>query len=622
MQQKGSLLPRLRLLAPLVLLLGVTRAADVSHNDQPLPKSPLQYHIQTLTDSASAILNQGDVEQKKSSRILQMVPTGLLPFGVGRKGPYLVFRNDLRLREQDLANAVVGRINPNDATGATDLPLYLYDSITFGNTPDWIVVKLKEEVNIENEKVFVQFYSSGDKTDPISPPIRSTERVYQYYSSGASGALTVGVVIAIIYMALSCCCWILGVKQFYHLIKIAQMLYMVNLIASTPKSHLIYSYLEGFRYNIFNIVPNPVKILEREGVECQPAVEFFSEDLSCHSYNTLRNYVLGFLIYLVLYCFIKVNKFHEINYWNNLKDAFKFKVFMLTILPDVMIAIFLNAVGGPYNSVMSAGFLFCLVLLLWYGYIFSSIIVMWANRSEELISFLGHYTFSRSNLYITDSKLGLKVIAVLLENLKVIILTLMIALFNNAPKTQMVIVFIVYILYALFLFIFRPYNGISQNVIFGLSDICFFILLVMIYAGDTKFFETSTSFKEDGLGAGEVLMYFLILLLNLIVFFLPVLKGQDAREVKPQNSESITIQEDDEVNGKKSGQATPTHPKFRTVEEEKKESKIPKGKSSDQNDNIQRSPSGKGPARDIHTADGQKSSLFLTRTQPEHPGYS
>lgn len=585
---------------------------SVTQDSTTTPESVLAKEINDLAASASAVLGSGPVrEEQTTRRLLQQMPTGVLPFGVALKGPHFVFRNVLNLRPEDLNNAVVGRINPDDPTGANDLPLYAVDSITLGNTPDWIVVNLADNVHIENERVFVKFYNSGDTTKPVSPRIQSENRVYQYGLSSASNVFTFGLVLSIVYMSLACCCWFFGVKQFYHLIKIPQMLYMIDLLASKPKSQLIYNYLEAFRYNLFNIIPNPVMIQEVEGVECQPAIEFFSEELSCHSYNTLKNYVLAFIIYFILFCFVKVNKFHEINYWNNLKDAFKIKVFMLAILPDVLIATFLNAVGGPYNSVMSLGFLFSVVLLIWYGYIFSSVLFLWSKKDEEIVSFLGHYTFSRSNLYVSDSKLGMKVLAVMLENVKILIVTMMIALFNNAPKPQMVIVFLAYLLHAIFLLVFRPYNGLAHNVIFAVSDLCFFILVVMIFAVHLKFEDMSASFKEDSIGAGQAVMYFLILFLNLVVFILPVLKGQDSREIKPQNSETNMVQEDEEHH-RRSGASTPiSRPKFKMEGDDKHDAvQVVKSKGGDQSD-IQKLPSNKGPARDIHTADGPKSKLLL-----------
>ena len=190
-------------------------------------------------------------------------------------------------------------------------------------------------------------------------------------------------VMAIAYMILSCCCWVFGVRQFYHLIRIAQLLYMINLMSVNNRPADVHAVLENFKYNIFNIVPNPVKINERTQVECIPTFDFWAEGYSCHAYNTLKNYVLGFLIYLVIYGFLRTNKYQDVAFWQYLKRNVNFTVFMISIMPDVFLAILVNAVAPLTNSVLSLGFLFSLILILWYGYLISDYLRLWSSRSDE-----------------------------------------------------------------------------------------------------------------------------------------------------------------------------------------------------------------------------------------------
>lgn len=361
--------------------------------------------------------------------------------------------------------------------------------------------------------------------------------------------LTLSLVMAIVYMAATCCCWIFGARQFYHLIRISQLLYMINLLATKPKPASVYGILENFRYNIFNIVPNPVKISERDGVQCKAAFDFWSEGMSCHAYNTLKNYVLGFLIYLVLYCFILTNKYQHISYWANLKATMKFTVFMLTIMPDVLIAIFINATAPLNNSVLSLGFLFCFVLIVWYAYLVSRYLGLYKKKNEEIVGFLSYYVFSRSNLTMSDPKIGLKVLAVTLDNVKIFVITMMIALFNNSPKSQMVIIFIVYILNSLFLLIVRPYTNLFHNLFFGVSDLAFFVLVLTMYIYHMGFEDMSSQKRENTFGGTMVAMVWIIYVLNLIVYILPVLKGQDKRDVRPDRFE--TEKESDKANLKR-----------------------------------------------------------------------
>jgi hypothetical protein len=524
-----------------LLIFGLVLSSEEVYVSQGTGKKTIALEKEVKVANLVANADQGN-SKPAGKRVLQGARTSTTPVYVERYGPHFIFKNIHMLAEEQLKDALFRTFDP--ANPHYEQRNFGIDSIKLGNTPEWIIVELNEESNIENEHVYLTLYPEGTSNTPIY--IYGSERAYQYYSSSASGTLTFSIVLAIIYMAASCCCWIFGVKQFYHLIKTAQMVYMINLLASKPKSALIYSYLEGFRYNIFKIVPNPVIISEWDGVQCQPAPVFFSEGWSCHAYNSLRNYVLGFLIYLVLFCFVKVNKFHELAYWNNLKDAFKIKMFMLTIMPDVFIAIYLNAVGGPYNSVMSLGFLFSLILILWYGYILSSYFTLWIRKDDELLNFLGHFTFSRSPLYISDSKLGLKFLAVMLEQLKVLIIVTMIGLFNNAPKTQMVIIFLVYILHAIFILYVRPWNSLPHNICIAVSDICAFILVLLIFIGDAGMHSHDSTWREDNIAAGQAVMYFLILFLNIIVFLFPVLKGSDLPEYRHKEI-SHSIGEDEDI---------------------------------------------------------------------------
>lgn len=452
-------------------------------------------------------------------------------FILSRMGPSLYFANVLGLTEEELQQPVEvwahsdGSLNDPALYGAKALEV---DSIEEADKKNTLVVKLTSDADFGGSYIWVNFVNSNQM-------IRSSKPLEYNFTSGYSGLLILSFAMAIVYMALSCCCWIFGVKQFYHLIRIAQLLFMINLMSSRQKPASAYAMLEGFRYNIFNIVPNPVEIDEREALDCTPKYEFWAEGLSCHAYNTLRNYVLGFIIYLVLYFFIVTNKYHNVHFWNNLRRTMRFTVFMLAIMPDVFIAIYVNAVAPLDNAVLSLGFLFCIILVFWYGLLIWRYISLWANNNLEIVAFLEHYMFSRSNLTIVDKKLGLKVLAVTLENLKVLVVVTMIALFNNSSKTQLIIVLVVYILNAVFLFVVRPYNGTWQNIFFGVSDLAFFVLVLVLYLYHGASAGMSQSKRENTYGATMVAMVWIIFFMNLIVYILPVLKGHDKLEVIPSS---------------------------------------------------------------------------------------
>lgn len=349
--------------------------------------------------------------------------------------------------------------------------------------------------------------------------------------------------MAIVFMALSCGCWIFGARQFYHLVRIAQMLHLLTFLTTGPKPSRVYAMLENFKYNIFNVIPNPVIISERNEVQCLPGYDFWSEGYSCLAYNTLRNYVLGFIIYVVLYGFLLTNKYHEVGFWFYLKRTMRFTVYMLSIMPDIFLGIYANAVAPLTNSVLSLGFLFSGILLLWYGFFISRYLGLYFNRNQEIVGFLSHYVFSRSDLTMSDKKLGCKVLAVTLENLKILVVVTMIGLFHNSPNTQLVLVMLAFILNALFLVIIRPYTSIWQNLIFALSDTAFFVivLVLLIYRGN--FDTTAAGVREGTYGGIVVAMVWIIFFANLVIFLFPVLKGQDTIEVVPTGETELRERE-------------------------------------------------------------------------------
>ena len=453
-------------------------------------------------------------------------------FKIARRKQTVVIANTFMATEANLKGNIKLYQSPtNDFSNYTSGMSLSFSNLRIGNTDGYVVLELAETSSVNRNYLFVEF------TD-MNAVVRSSGKIYQYYESSASSMLTFSLAISIVYMVLSCCCWFFGAKQFYHLIRIAQMLYMLALISASTKSAMLYLYVEDFKYNIFNIVPNPVQIKEVEGVKCQPAIEFFAEGLSCHSYNSLQNYVLGIIIFGAILIFTVTSRFSESAFFVGVRKASSFNIFMLTILPDVFIAVYLNGVAGLTNGILSLGFLFCIILILWEAYIISKIISFARVRNEEAVEFMRFFMFSRSNLNLNDRKFGLKVLAVLFEQLKALIIVTMIALFNTEPKTQMVIIFVTYILNAIFIVSFRPYTGIWQNFFFALSDTCFFIIVLLMLIAHNGYSTFVASTLEDGIGTGQAVLFWIIFLSNLFVFVTPVLKGQDSIDI---HNESVRL---------------------------------------------------------------------------------
>lgn len=222
---------------------------------------------------------------------------------------------------------------------------------------------------------------------------------------------------------------------------------------------------------------------------------------------------------------------------------------MLAILPDVFLAILVNAVAPLTHSVLALGFLFCLVLILWYGQLISGYLSMWTTRSEEQLDFIRFFIFNRTELTRQNKKIGLNMLAIFFDDLKVIIVVVMIGLFNDSRTTQFSIVILAYILNALFLIGVRPYESIWQNIFYAISDLSFFILILSLHIYNVKADSTGVDReKREGAHSGIVVaMVWIIFIVNLVVYLLPVLKGKDRNEVNPESPSQV---KDSEADGK------------------------------------------------------------------------
>ena len=514
-----------------------------------------------------------------------------------RRDQTLVFKNTFGFSsDTDLSTQFTLK---SDSTGNADSPSRVLEkpkSVFWGNDRQYIVLQMDEKTELDNEYLYLSVANSLN-----SKVYRSQDRIYQYYDSGASTTMGASLGIAIVFMLFACCCWCCGARQFVLLIRIPQMIFMLAFLGSKPQAASYFSLLENFRHNLFSIIPNPVVIDEQNGNECQLPIQFFSEMLSCHVYNTVRNYVLSFIIFSIFYAFIVSNKFHDRKFFIRLRNTMDIHIFMLTIFPDVAIAIYLNAVAGLTNSVLSIGFFFSILLVVWYVHIFKTVIgYYFQHNNAQLIAFLKFFVFSRNRLTDTDPKLGIKLLAVMLDYLKIFIIVTMIALFYNAPKTQMVIVFLVYLFNAAFLIAVRPYVNMLQNIFFATSDIAFFIIVVLTFARQNTFDSTSMNTKEGRYGGAQSAMIIIIFIVTHCNFLIPMIKGQDSQAVIHKTEEGIQDEASaNELQGKSS-----------TIL--KREPEADKPHHVDQKEPVVASSNYLGkpkvPERDIHTAEGRTTS--------------
>lgn len=493
-----------------------SKSVQIPENRESQPGSEMISHAQTI-----------------SHRILQTTVKIPFSFEPAKRLTGLVARTSPMTTAAIAAGLVPGtkkfaafRTTKSAAT-ATDADYTFVGQVTVkeANQPEYVLVELPSGAVVDNNIIALGQFTTDNKL--TGNTLFISDKVVYFSDSKGTGAKTISIVLAIILMAASCFCWLCGVPQFYHLIKVAQMLYMKVLLASPKQPTILFWLLSGFHLNLFRVVPNPVKINEINGNSCQPSAQFFGEDLSCHVYNTLRNYVLGFLIYLVLYFFIHFNIYDDVDFWKNIKDVTKINMFMLAIFPDVCIGIFGNLASPASNSVLSVGVMMSIALILWYVYIFSWAIKTCTSGGKEAVEFLSHYIFSRSPQSPDDPQINRKIVAIFLEYLKVFVVVIMIGLFNSAPKTQLVIIFLVYILHALYLLIVRPFVNLFHNILLAVSDIAFFIMVLLTFITNSYEDPGKESAIEGGFADAQAAMVAIILLANLIIYLLPLGVGQD-----------------------------------------------------------------------------------------------
>lgn len=347
--------------------------------------------------------------------------------------------------------------------------------------------------------------------------VQSTQKIY--YLKSSESYLSLSMALAIIYMILAFCMMCCNGKTFYHLVKVPQMLFLVSLIKTNPKDSSVQDILTGFQMNLFNIIPNPVRIAEYHTVHCQPFLNFFVSRLSCHTYNSLANYVLAFIIFFLMYVFLNLTKCQHIHFWDRIKDTVAPGIFLWTILPDLLVAIFLNSTAHVHNTALSFGMLFGIgiffVLVALYHKYYSD---YESSDPKAFVTSFEHFNIDLEGRLDTSTRQGWVFAALFAETLKVALKVTMVVLFHGYPATQLCVIFVAYILHAVFLVAARPYTTNAQNYWFAFSDLGFFILVLLMYLAHMQFDADTTEPKDSSLAVGMVIMVLWIYCANLIVF--------------------------------------------------------------------------------------------------------
>ena len=162
----------------------------------------------------------------------------------------LVFKNVFGFDEStDLSKSITFLTDPSDSASS---PTEITEDIVrtdLGNNEDYIVVQMDEATQIDNQYLYLKVAGLTNEVTTL----RSEDKIYQYYDSSASSTLAVSLVFAVVFMIFACCCWISGVRQFYLLIRIPQMIFMLNLMGSKPHASNFFSFVDNFKYNLLTL---------------------------------------------------------------------------------------------------------------------------------------------------------------------------------------------------------------------------------------------------------------------------------------------------------------------------------------------------------------------------------
>lgn len=381
----------------------------------------------------------------------------------------------------------------------------------------WTILKVRLSSSVDRSRLFLQKQDSS-VTD-------SGNQLYFYEVSSAWKSA--GKLLSWLYLIMSGILWVLGVKQYYLLIRNAQLFFLINLLCMKSSPSKLFYLLDSFSVTLFNVISNPVEIPQTSKVNCQPAVHFLVQGMSCHTYNSLKDYVLGVLIFAAISAFLHVNKFSHLAFWADWKASVNFRVLLFAVMPFTLTAAFLNSTAGLSNSVLSLGFLFGLSLLAVYGYLFVWLFKLWKSDDVELIHFLKFYSFSRSELSNYDSRSNRIAFAVLAEQVKSFLIAVIVGLFSNSPNGQPAAIMLIYLSNALIVLFLRPYKFILQTLFVAVSDICMFMVFALLLDASRRFESLSMADLEDGLGKACVAFFIIPYCLTILLFGLPILKGKD-----------------------------------------------------------------------------------------------
>lgn len=406
----------------------------------------------------------------------------------------------------------------------------------------FLEIAIDENLTINRQFLMVRIKVSEAPNTQVAQ-LSTEEPIYTYKNTEVDKYMGIGLIFSIAYMILSCGCWIFGVKQFYHLVRISQQFYVPLLLNSAPLMTRTYGFLHHFSKNIFSVIGPKLTISEEDfDNSCRPPLVFWAQSLSCLSLNSLNPYLLSFALYLLLYFLASTNKCIDRAFFYNLAQTFDTKTLLLSIGAVVITGTGI-AFGADVREARGEGGIYSLGLLLAVGVVFLYVWVFWSmfglyyEFDRRLVAFLQHHVFERSTLTLVNPKISKKFWAVYIEGLKLIFIALTASLFYHSPKVQLFLITGFYACNFLFLLFTRPSSNSCVNYITIITELLFLIFYIIRLDLQMDFWGVDVSRKEEIISSAEIGLFATIYFLNLIVFLIPILYGEDTGVVPvAQNS--------------------------------------------------------------------------------------
>ena len=517
---------------------GLAIPSRQSRTDQRAVVGELTVRASTNTFKSSARLLQQKVAVR--FQVIQNQPGLLFPTPA-------VITSEISLGNIDSPSKLTPKVLVLSEAGTGQDSELKVKSVKFSNTVDLIELLLDDNSPSVSGRMLRVVFTEYPLTE-----ITSNEKIYIYNEPSSRFSWTLGIVIGYLCVVFAGLCMLCGIKQFYHVVRTTQVL-SVCAFFTCFKPNTFLNAVQGLQLNLFNIVPF-IKVSEQDMVMCQPGLVFYTQGWSCLTYNTLKSYLIEFLIFIIILGFVITNKFQETQFWSRLKSTLSFKNYLLSIWPQLLVAALLNSSVSLSNSSLALGFLFGQLIITSYLFNLYDLGRMYfdPNKHTQLAEYMEPYCFSRTTLTANNPHFGRFVAAVLLDKLKLAVLGIMLGLFGSKATLQLYVGVGAFVLNGIFVLAARPYTEKLQTGCTVLTEALMSAILLILAVVESKSSTNDIFTLHSDYGTILALLIYVTLAVNLLMFVSLILKGTDGSELIPNNQVSpeqrVEIRNDQSAN--------------------------------------------------------------------------